>query len=172
MLSATHAVSRGRSTAEAATQQLSEIYTLDSCERCRKPSRQSCLQTLRTTCMTLNSADANRFCSRALRRNISFPAHCSASGRLHTSVFLPLLFIKHSSMANRWSHSTGSDPYNQFATPQDDKLGKVRDPLLTASRWLKRRSQKEKVLLGSVCGLLVRTVLMLGTKPGVIAWYL
>lgn len=57
-------------------------------------------------------------------------------------------------MANRW-HQTGADPYNQFATPRDDKLGKVRDPLLTASRWLKRRSQKEKVFLGSVCGLLV-----------------
>lgn len=57
-------------------------------------------------------------------------------------------------MANRW-HQTGADPYNQFATPRDDKLGKVRDPLLTASRWLKRRSQKEKVLLGSVCGLVV-----------------
>lgn len=57
-------------------------------------------------------------------------------------------------MSNRWSHHSGSDPYNQFAAPSDDKLGKVRDPLLTASRWLKRRSQKEKVLLGSVCGLL------------------
>lgn len=58
-------------------------------------------------------------------------------------------------MANRWTHQAGTDPYNQFATPRDDKLGKVRDPLLTASRWLKRRSQKEKVFLGSVCGLLV-----------------
>ena len=59
-------------------------------------------------------------------------------------------------MANRWTHQPGTaDPYNQFATPRDDKLGKVRDPLLIASRWLKRRSQKEKVLLGSVCGLLV-----------------
>ena len=59
-------------------------------------------------------------------------------------------------MANRWTHQPGTvDRYNQFATPKDDKLGKVRDPLLIASRWLKRRSQKEKVLLGSVCGLAV-----------------
>lgn len=64
-------------------------------------------------------------------------------------------------MANRWTHQAGADPYNQFATPRDDKLGKVRDPLLTASRWLKRRSQKEKVFLGSLCGLLVSCGMLL-----------
>ena len=67
-------------------------------------------------------------------------------------------------MANRWGHQAGADPYNQFATPRDDKLGKVRDPLLTASRWFKRRSQKEKVLLGSICGLLVSACLLVTAR--------
>ena len=39
----------------------------------------------------------------------------------------------------------------------DAKLGnKVRDPLLAASRWLKRRSDKEKTALGCAAGVVVR----------------
>lgn len=61
-------------------------------------------------------------------------------------------------MSNRWNPQGTTTSYNQFAIPKGDDKGvnKVRDPLLTASRWFKRRSQKEKALLGSVVGLLVR----------------
>ena len=39
--------------------------------------------------------------------------------------------------------------------PADDKLAKVRDPLLQAVKWVKSRSQKEKLAMGCVAGLLV-----------------
>lgn len=38
----------------------------------------------------------------------------------------------------------------------DDKLSKVKDPLLSAVRWLKTRSPKEKTILGCIAGFLVR----------------
>jgi hypothetical protein len=37
----------------------------------------------------------------------------------------------------------------------DDKLSKVKDPLLNAVRWVKLRSPKEKLALGSVAGIVV-----------------
>ena len=63
-----------------------------------------------------------------------------------------------------------SQPNNLYSAPargggdflqgsSDAKLGqKVRDPLLAASRWLKRRSDKEKTALGCVAGVLVSFV--------------
>ncbi len=60
-----------------------------------------------------------------------------------------------------------SQPNNLYAAParggsdflqgsSDAKLGqKVKDPLLAASRWLKRRSDKEKAALGCAAGVLV-----------------
>ena len=39
----------------------------------------------------------------------------------------------------------------------DDKLSKVKDPLLNAVRWVKQRSPKEKLALGCIAGVVVRT---------------
>ena len=39
----------------------------------------------------------------------------------------------------------------------DDKLSKVKDPLLNAVRWVKQRSPKEKLALGCTAGVVVVT---------------
>ncbi|KAK9866927.1 hypothetical protein WJX84_008096 [Apatococcus fuscideae] len=66
-----------------------------------------------------------------------------------------------------------SQPNNLYAAParggsdflqgsSDAKLGqKVKDPLLAASRWLKRRSDKEKAALGCAAGVLALFLLWL-----------
>eukprot|EP00882_Tetradesmus_deserticola_P005581 GHRQ01005876.1.p1 GENE.GHRQ01005876.1~~GHRQ01005876.1.p1 ORF type:complete len:271 (+),score=51.02 GHRQ01005876.1:97-909(+) len=41
----------------------------------------------------------------------------------------------------------------------DDKLSKVKDPLLTAVRWLKGRSPQEKLVLGCLAGVVVLLIL-------------
>ena len=46
--------------------------------------------------------------------------------------------------------------WNSNASRSDDKLGKVvRDPLLTMSRWIKQRSQQEKMAMAVAGGILV-----------------
>ena len=46
--------------------------------------------------------------------------------------------------------------WNSNASRSDDKLGKVvRDPLLTVSRWIKQRSQQEKMAMAVAGGILV-----------------
>ena len=46
--------------------------------------------------------------------------------------------------------------WNSNASRSDDKLGKVvRDPLLTLSRWIKQRSQQEKMAMAVAGGILV-----------------
>eukprot|EP00879_Flechtneria_rotunda_P003395 GHRR01003623.1.p1 GENE.GHRR01003623.1~~GHRR01003623.1.p1 ORF type:complete len:328 (+),score=50.20 GHRR01003623.1:357-1340(+) len=42
---------------------------------------------------------------------------------------------------------------------QDDKLSKVKDPLLTAVRWFKMRSPKEKLILGCLAGVVALLIL-------------
>jgi hypothetical protein len=51
----------------------------------------------------------------------------------------------------------GPGPRGAGAGPgsSDDKLSKVKDPLLHAVKWFKQRSQKEKTVLGAVAGLVV-----------------
>jgi hypothetical protein len=64
---------------------------------------------------------------------------------------------------NQGSYNAAAAPFggggprvgpNQSST--DDKLAKVRDPLLQGVKWLKTRSPKEKTALGAVAGVLVR----------------
>ena len=53
--------------------------------------------------------------------------------------------------------------YNQYPTGglgdvgggKDDKLAKVKDPLLATVRWLKRRSPREKLILSGAGAILV-----------------
>jgi hypothetical protein len=40
---------------------------------------------------------------------------------------------------------------------KDDKLGKVRDPIVKIVKWAKTRSPKEKAILGGIGALLVNT---------------
>lgn len=54
--------------------------------------------------------------------------------------------------------SFGSGPSSQGGAGRDahdDKLSKVKDPLLTAVRWLKGRSSQEKLVLGCLAGVVV-----------------
>lgn len=61
---------------------------------------------------------------------------------------------------NQASYSSGG-PYGAGPGPRagradEDKLGKVKDPLLQAVKWLQTRNSKEKTVLGCAAGVLVR----------------
>ncbi len=43
-------------------------------------------------------------------------------------------------MANRWGHQAGADPYNQFATPRDDKLGLAGECMLSGNSWTAKQT--------------------------------
>ncbi|WIA12340.1 hypothetical protein OEZ85_012391 [Tetradesmus obliquus] len=58
--------------------------------------------------------------------------------------------------------SFGSGPSSQGGAGRDahdDKLSKVKDPLLTAVRWLKGRSSQEKLVLGCLAGVVALLIL-------------
>ena len=57
------------------------------------------------------------------------------------------------------SYPQASYPQSYPSVTREDKLGKklLTDPLLNAVRWLKRRNPKEKLILGGVGALVVRT---------------
>ena len=57
------------------------------------------------------------------------------------------------------SYPQASYPQSYPSVSREDKLGKklLTDPLLNAVRWLKRRNPKEKLILGGVGALVVRT---------------
>ena len=57
------------------------------------------------------------------------------------------------------SYPQTSYPQSYPSVSREDKLGKklLTDPLLNAVRWLKRRNSKEKLILGGVAALVVRT---------------
>lgn len=60
----------------------------------------------------------------------------------------------------------GLGPRPAASQPADDKLSKVRDPMLNAVKWVKTRSPKEKMAMGVVAGLVVSGRGRPGAAPG------
>eukprot|EP00877_Chromochloris_zofingiensis_P000685 jgi/Chrzof1/10617/Cz05g05110.t1 len=49
--------------------------------------------------------------------------------------------------------------YTSSSSKSDDKLAKMKDPLLVTVRWVKQRSPKEKLMLGCVAGIVALLIL-------------
>jgi hypothetical protein len=53
----------------------------------------------------------------------------------------------------------GAPASSSHHQPPDDKLAKVKDPLLNAVKWVKARSPQEKLILGCAAGVVVSRAL-------------
>lgn len=49
---------------------------------------------------------------------------------------------------------------------KDDKLGKVRDPIVKITKWVRSRSLKEKAILAGIGALLVHSLSAIQTATG------